>query len=88
MFVVCIQCLIYFRVEADKKLFGQNCIPVISLRSGKILYCYTCNYELCMNLQCMSFNNSYIAQDEFEDVKLMHICCCRNKVHSPENTWR
>ena len=30
------QCLVYFRVEADKKLFGQNCIPVISLQSGKI----------------------------------------------------
>ena len=30
------QCLVYFRVEADKKLFGQNCIPVISLQPGKI----------------------------------------------------
>jgi hypothetical protein len=32
-----IQCLVYFQVEADKKLFGQNCIPVISLQPGTIV---------------------------------------------------
>ena len=32
--MIVLQCLVYFRVEADRKLFGQNCIPVVSLQQG------------------------------------------------------
>ncbi len=41
-----IQCLVYFQVEADKKLFGQNCIPVISLQPGMIATASNQNYYL------------------------------------------
>ena len=40
---LCVQCLVYFRVEADKKLFGQNCIPVISLKPGSYYNYYYSN---------------------------------------------
>ena len=31
-----VQCLVYFRVEVDgRKLYGQNCIPLISLQPGE-----------------------------------------------------
>ena len=32
---VCLQCLVYFRVDNEgKKIFGQNCFPVVSLLPG------------------------------------------------------
>ncbi len=35
--VSAIQCLVYFRVDSDKKLLGQNCISLVSLQPGEFV---------------------------------------------------
>ena len=38
--MIFLQCLVYFLVEADRKMVGQNCIPLVSLQKGTEFYSF------------------------------------------------